>query len=143
MKRYGFSTLRLLFGALGFGLLVLAGAWGYYRWANVVPPFQPPAVTLPQPNGFDALRAAVSHLKPVMTTINGQQREALDLSAPLPEMRRALRENQAALAEARAAMRLPYMEPPQYSFRAVYPYYPKFRSLARGFAVQSRLACED
>jgi hypothetical protein len=43
------------------GLLVL-GLWGYDRWANDVPPFRPPAVTMPSPNGYDQAAALTAKL---------------------------------------------------------------------------------
>jgi hypothetical protein len=43
------------------GVLVL-GLWGYDRWANDVPPFRPPAVTMPSPNGYDQAAALTAKL---------------------------------------------------------------------------------
>src|SRR5262245_35573212 len=143
MARNGFAPQRLLFVGAGGLLALVTLTFGYYRWANIVPPFQPPRAAVPQPNGFDRITWAANSLHrvpgvPGAPGAHGSE-AAFDPSAPLPVLNRALSENRAALAEARRALALPYQEPPQYGFDARFPHYAKLRELARGFSAESRV----
>jgi hypothetical protein len=44
------------------GGVLLVALWGYDRWANTVPPFRPPSVRFPSPNGYDRAAALTAKL---------------------------------------------------------------------------------
>lgn len=131
----------------GFFVIVVALVVGYFyfRWANGVPDFDPPAVRLPSPNGFDAVVAAADLVRPAPgVTHESLKKGEFDPDAPVAEQRAMVAANRDALAAARTALALEFREPPQYVLtEARYPHYAKFRNLARGFATASRLALDD
>jgi hypothetical protein len=58
-----------LTGLVILGAVLVLGLWGYDRWANDVPPFRPPAVTVPSPNGYDLAAVLTAKLPPEPVTL--------------------------------------------------------------------------
>jgi hypothetical protein len=125
--------------------LLMAAAAGYWRYANQLPSYSPPAVILPDPNAYDDYVAAGQLCRAVggatITPAGGGRRiEAYEPDAPLEQVRAVVARNRPALARLREGFRHQYRAPPSVSFAQTYPELADYRSLARALVAEGRLA---
>jgi len=136
------ATVSVLFLGLGLG----------WRSFNADPVVAIPMPTMPSPNAFDfyvkAGQAQVVANPPVdaIHDLNAPPQELspreLARRYPMAAKEAWLRKNAPALKLLRQGFAYPYLQPPVRSFRALTPYYGKFRELARLLAVESHARCE-
>jgi type II secretory pathway pseudopilin PulG len=134
-SRRGWIILGGLLGALFLGI------WIWWRGLTAMPNITIPSPTLPTPNGFDSLVQASNALQEdkaigeAMSTrpIVGQkvytqaEKEAL------------VAKNAEPLKQLRATFAQEYWNPPSRSFNTLFPYYAKFRGMARLLVLESRV----
>jgi hypothetical protein len=95
---------------VGIPTLLMVGVWLYMLWANRVPPFRPPAVALPQPNGYTRAAAIAARLPREPMTSHGIG------GAPWPDLppgqlRAALPPARPGLDQLRSTFRLEWRVP--------------------------------
>jgi hypothetical protein len=137
MLRCGFANRKLL--ATGLPVLLAAAAiWGGYRQANEVRGAPVTAFLPPQPDGYAALLAVAARLRP-----EGGRRLLFSKHFPLADQRRAVRANQGALRDARRALDLPFLAPPDPDGRQRFTDYTRLSRLGGGFPAASRVGAAD
>lgn len=123
---------RVLVGVV-IAAAVVGGA-AYLKWAATMPPKVADGRVYPQPNGYDACRAATAGVG------------LIDLEAEVwkdghdAEQRRLLAEYAADIQALRRAVRLEYMNPPTLDFVEEYPFKNGYRNGARLLAMRARHA---
>jgi len=134
-------AVALAFLALA-GCVLLAGmAWWW--GLNVNPTVAVPTPALPSPNAFEAYVDATAALVEAEAVGNalGQTWKTAPAGKRYSPAEKAdlVRQNGPALAKLRAALPLPYHEPPARSFSHLFPHYAGYRALARLLALESQV----
>jgi hypothetical protein len=130
------SVAIVSIGILAIAVMLGLIAAGYWRYVNDVPPFTPPAVRMPSPNGYTQAAQLVARLSPSQrprTWPSGTPRELEAQIAPVRPVLRAMR----------AALRLEWQTPLQLSagdVSRVLPGYAGFRECTRCFVAEGNLA---
>lgn len=91
-----------------------------------------PSPKLPNPNGYDLLVRAATSIQPKLAPAND-----------LPLQREAVKQNAAAMAMVRQALKLPIVAPPQRDFFGTSLYHSKLRMLARAIIQQAQVQAAD
>lgn len=128
------------FGCFGTLAVLALLVWGYIAWANMLPPASPPpTVTLPNPNGYDAVMAVF----PRVQRAPGNA-EVSDNKVSMDALRKAVRQQKPYLDELRAALKLPYRNPPLTDPDASYTQgMAPARQVARALAAEGRVLLAD
>ena len=120
-------------------LLLLLGAFGYFSWANALPPLETSNRPLPVPNGYDACVAATTKLH----TLPGSKALERPWRSDVNEVRKDLQPRQGVLAEIRQALRLPYATPGSDDPYQRFDYLAAYREAAREFSCEAQVARAD
>jgi hypothetical protein len=123
-------------GCGGLVVVLLLLVAGYLGWANAMPGPVPDHRTLPSPNGYDAVLAAVTRISLQSVPSSGSPWRA----AP-SELRRELPRVRPALSELRAGLRLPYLAPPRDPNTPIPS--AAYRNAARHLVAEAALAMAD
>jgi hypothetical protein len=152
--------LVVVMGVFALICIVILGVAGYWRYANQLPTYPPPAVVMPVPNAYDDYVAAgqlcraaggASVVPPAAPGARGPgnrsftpgfspQKEAYEPDVPLELVRATVARNRAALARLRQGFRKQYRAPPVLSFTQLFPELADYRSLARVLVAEGKLA---
>ncbi|MBC8143576.1 MAG: hypothetical protein H7Y38_19265 [Armatimonadetes bacterium] len=135
-------VVAIILGSCGAFFLALVGLYfaAQNAPAKIVTPVRAP---VPKQNGFDALKVAAEKLV--------RQKEVGDAAHSKPkknwtiEQKRALvQANDAAINDAVASLRLPYLETNRVtSSSTAFPYYAKFRAVVRTLTLAGNVAWEE
>jgi hypothetical protein len=133
------SPLRgFAFGCLGVGTVLFLGLLGYLGWANLLPPPEPDNRVYPNPNGYDAVQAALLKL-----ASEDPGPEVADWRyAHLARLRAAVLRDETALEELRKALRHEYLSPP-FALHTVRSVTSAQWGTGRRLAARSRVALAD
>jgi hypothetical protein len=137
--RLGGTPRARLSAAAGCGgafFVLLIAFFGYVGWSNALPPLEPDTRVLPNPNGYDAVLAAVLKLK----TVSAPSSQRPWSSSPAA-LRRELPRARPVLDELRTGLRQPYLTPAR-DPRQV-PQFAAYRSAARHLAAEAALALAE
>jgi hypothetical protein len=153
--------LVVVMGVFALICVVILGVAGYWRYANQLPLYPPPAVVMPVPNAYDdyvaagllcraagggsvqpppAARARGPGTLPPPATGFSPQKQAYEPDVPLPLVRATLARNRAALSRLRQGFHKPFRTPPVLSFSQFFPELADYRSLARVLVAEGKLA---
>jgi hypothetical protein len=129
-------TWLFITGAV-LGTLILLGALGagYWKYANTLPPFQPPAVTMPAPNAREDFAAA----RQLAAGLLNDSAAAFD-EMSLARHRQEVERMQPALRRLRIGLRKPFISPFPASTNQAMPEMSEYRHLARCLAAEGALA---
>ena len=137
-KRFIASTL-LLIGLL-FGTLLW---WGRI---NELPDYKIPSPALPSPNAFDTYLQATFLMAPVIKPAVDPIIDGEEITDPKEQAKRYslarrdawLQQNAGAFATLRQGLKQQYQQPAARSYSAVFPYYARYRELARRLVIESK-----
>lgn len=116
----------------------------WFQWRNELPPLHLPLHPMPVKNAFDVFVSASNDL--IDTDLVGfalskkhTSANPYDREYSLTEKKKLVLENEGAIKKMVSGFELPYMTPPTRSFNVTYPYYVKFRAMARLLALKSEI----
>lgn len=132
-------TALITLGLLGAAFLGLAGLW--WSAAMRIPKVDIPNPVLPNPNAFDF------YVKASNAVVNDQQIGNASGSRPTVKLTLAQQEalvqpNLGAIATLHEGFAYPYVNPPVRSFLTLFPYYAKFRGMARLLSLQGKVRAQ-
>lgn len=107
--------------------------------AKIVTPVRAP---VPKQNDFDALKAAAEKAVKQKEVAKAMGRTTKS-GVPPPQKQALVRDNDAAIKAATAALTLPYLETNTSTMSSTFPHYPKFRALTRTFLLAGDVAWEE
>lgn len=141
--RHHSSRIKLpMTGGIILALIAIIGYW-YYE-ANKVPLISIPTPKMPNPNAFDTFVKAGSLLqdeKSIDYAFATKHSSGIkeDREYTLAEMDKILVDNKETFSVLRKGFGEEYRNPPARSFAALFPYYARFRALARALAFEAEV----
>jgi hypothetical protein len=154
-------------GACGLICVLIAGAAGYWRYANQLPVYPAPTIVMPSPNAYDDYIAAAKMCQAAggatvaaapespgalppggyggppggpAAVGGGWQKLALEPDVPLEQVRAVVARNRPALARLRQGFCHEYRSPPVLSFNQATPELGHRQGLARVLVTEGKLA---
>ena len=113
--------------------LCVVGGFGYLKVVNRLPDVQIPTPTMPSPNAFDYFvkaGKAIKDDKAIGNAVSTNPASGQKVYS-LAEKEKLVAENSEAISLLHQGFAYPYLNPPARSFYTLFPYYAKFRSVAR------------
>ncbi|HLK58534.1 MAG TPA: hypothetical protein VKU00_18335, partial [Chthonomonadaceae bacterium] len=124
---------------LSFGIVLVLLIW--FQIGSRVPRINIPTPTMPSPNAFDFFNSASAQLQDgskIDDAISLRPRATYTLA----DKEGFLSDNAAALQTLRQGFAYDYMNPPARSYTTLFPYYAKFRSIARLLKLEGQVKAE-